>query len=380
MALTRRNFIRNAGMFSLAGIVAGKTGFAAGGMHQTRSVNQNGRMKLKFKPFDVRLKHTFTIASNSRDTTPVMFTEIDYEGYTGYGEAAMPPYLGESHKTANEFLSRVDLGQFSSPFLLEDILDYVDGIAPGNQAAKASVDIALHDLLGKIMEQPWYRIWGYNPEKTPSTSFTIGMDEPEVVRQKVKEAERFNVLKVKLGGGKDKEMIETVRSITDKPLYVDVNQGWKDKHMALDMAGWLKERGIEFIEQPMPTHRVDDIAWLTRESPLPVMADEGIQRLPDVRDAYQVYSGVNIKLDKCTGMREAHKMLNLAKSLDMKVLIGCMVASSCSLSAAAQLSPQVDWADLDGHLLINNDPFTGMKVKDGRVVLPEKPGIGVEKV
>lgn len=367
-------------MLTMAGVVAGHGGFAGNAKPRMRPKARGGKLKFSFRPFEVKLKHTFTVASNSRDTTPIMLTELKYEGFTGYGEGSMPPYLGESHKTATEFLSKVDLSQFSDPFLTEDILNYVDSIAPGNYAAKASVDIALHDLQGKIMQQPWYRIWGYNPEKAPSTSFTIGIDKPKVVRQKVKEAERFNVLKVKLGGGNDREMINTVRSMTDKPLYVDVNQGWKNRKEALEMAHWLKEQGIQFIEQPMPKDRIDDIAWLTQHSPLPIMADEAIQRLPEVRNAYQVYSGVNIKLDKCTGMREAHKMLTLARSLNMKVLLGCMVASSCSLSAAAQLSPQADWADLDGHLLISNDPFKGMQVKDGKIVLPEAPGIGVKKL
>ena len=158
-----------------------------------------------------------------------MITKLEYDGYTGYGEASMPPYLGESHKTAGDFLSKVDLSAFSDPFLTEDILDFVDSLAPGNYAAKASVDIALHDLIGKILNVPLYKIWGLDPGKTPNTSFTIGIDTPEVVRQKVKEASGFKILKVKLGGANDKEMINTVKEMTDVPLCVDVNQGWKDK-------------------------------------------------------------------------------------------------------------------------------------------------------
>lgn len=378
MKLSRRDFIRNTGLVAATGILAG-TSACTGLVDDKKQTakGSHGKMKLRFKPYELQLKHTFTIASNSRDTTPVMLTEIEYDGLVGYGEAAMPPYLGESHDTATKFLSQVDLSPFHDPFLMEEILEYVDNVAPGNRAAKASVDIALHDLVGKMMNQPWYKIWGYNPKNTPDTSFTIGIDTPEVVREKVKEASPYNVLKVKLGGDNDREMIETVRSVTDKPLYVDVNQGWKDRQQALDFIHYLKEQGILFVEQPMPKKRPDDIAWLTQHSPLPIIADEALQRLPDVVDAYQVYSGINIKLDKCTGMREAHKMLNLAQSLDMKVLVGCMTATSCSLSAAAQLAPQVDWADLDGHLLISNDPFEGMKVVDGKVVLPKGPGIGV---
>jgi L-alanine-DL-glutamate epimerase-like enolase superfamily enzyme len=143
------------------------------------------------------------------------------------------------------------------------------------------------------------------------------------------------------------------------------------------MIHWLKERDIEFVEQPMPKEQIDDMAWLTENSPLPTIADEAIQRLPDVVKAYGVYSGVNIKLMKCTGLREAHKMVILAKSLGMKIMLGCMTETSCAISAASQLAPVVDWADLDGNLLITNDPYEGTKVIDGKIVLNDKPGIGL---
>lgn len=335
-------------------------------------------MKLTFRPFTLNMKHVFTVAVHSRTTTPVMLTEIEYEGIKGYGEASMPPYLGESQESVANFLSKVNLEQFNDPFDLENILAYVDSIDKRNTAAKASVDIALHDLIGKIMKQPWYKIWGYDKSKTPFTSFTIGIDTPDVVRQKTKEAEIYKVLKVKLGRETDKEMIETIRSVTDKPIVVDVNQGWTDKEFALDMINWLNERNVEFAEQPMPKEQVDDIAWLTERSPIPIIGDESIQRIDDVVKAHGVYSGINIKLMKCTGMREANKMLNLARSLNMKVMIGCMVETSCAISAAAQLSPMVDWADLDGNLLISNDPYEGVQVIEGKVTLTDYPGIGLK--
>jgi len=340
---------------------------------------KNG-LKLRFKPYDLQLKHTFTLAGSSRNTTPVMLTEIEYEGIVGYGEASMPPYLGESQETAGKFLSSLDLCQFNDPFRLDEILEYVDRKAEGNCAAKASVDIALHDLLGKIMQQPWYKIWGFNTEDTPNTSFTIGIDTDQIVRQKVKEAESYRMLKVKLGRDNDKQMIETIRSVTDVPMCVDVNQGWTDKKFALEMVQWLQEKGIEFIEQPMPKSAIDDIAWLTQHSPLPIIADEALQRLPDIKKAHGVYSGINIKLMKCTGMREAHKMITLARALDMKVMIGCMTETSCAVSAAAQLAPKVDWADLDGNLLIRNDAFRGIQIIDGKVALIDAPGIGITPI
>jgi L-alanine-DL-glutamate epimerase-like enolase superfamily enzyme len=339
-----------------------------------------GKLDLRFKTYLLNINHVFTLSNSSRTTTPVVLTEIEYDGKIGYGEASMPPYLGESHETVLKFLSKVDLTKFDDPFEMENILHYVDEIELGNKAAKASVDIALHDLVGKILNQPWYKIWGFDPSKTPNTSFTIGIDTPEVIRQKVKEADPYKILKVKLGRDTDKMMIETIRQITDKPICVDVNQGWKDRQFALDMAFWLHEKGVVFIEQAMPKEQVDDNAWLTERSPVPTMADEAVQRLEDVMSAYKVYSGINIKLMKSTGMREAHKMLILAKTLKMKVMIGCMTETSCAISAAAQLSPLADWADLDGALLISNDVYKGMEVINGKVTLSHLPGIGIRKI
>jgi L-alanine-DL-glutamate epimerase-like enolase superfamily enzyme len=374
MRAGRRSFIKVAGAAALT------SALPASRIQGVPPRPGNSKLKLTYKPYDLQLRHTFTVSGFSRDTTPVVLTEITYEGYTGYGEASMPPYLGESQESVMKFLSKVDLGQFRDPFLLEDILHYVDGIEEGNRAAKASVDIALHDLLGKMINQPLYRLWGLNPEHTPLTSFTIGIDTPEVVRLKTEEASRFRILKVKLGGGNDREMITTVRSVTDVPLYVDVNQGWKDKNQALETIHWLKEQGIVFVEQPLPKEQVDDMAWLTAHSPLPIMADEAFQRLPDVESFKGIYTGINIKLMKSTGLWEAHQTITVARALGMKVMIGCMTETSCAVSAAAQLSPLVDWADLDGNLLISNDVFEGIRVIDGKVTLNDWPGIGIRKI
>jgi L-alanine-DL-glutamate epimerase-like enolase superfamily enzyme len=275
------------------------------------------------------------------------------------------------------FLNRVDLSQFSNPFRLDEILEYIDGIAPDNTAAKAGVDIALHELIGKLMNKPWHAIWGFSKEQCPATSFTIGIDEEQVVRQKVNEAEPYSVLKVKMGLDRDKETIEVIRSMTNRPICVDVNQGWSSKEQALEMCQWLSERNCLFVEQPLPKEMRDETAWLRERSPLPIIADEAIKRLTDVKACEGVYDGINIKLMKSTGMREAHKMALFAKMLGMKVMLGCMTETSCAVSAAAQLAPIADWADLDGNLLITNDRFSGMTIVDGRVTLNELPGIGV---
>ena len=337
-------------------------------------------MKLSFRPYELQLKHAFTLASSSRTTTPVMLVELEHDGIIAYGEASMPPYLGESHETVAGFLNKLDLSGFHDPFRMEEILEYVDGVEEGNRAAKASIDIALHDLVGKMMGQPWHRIWGLNPDKAPETTYTIGIDRPEVVVEKTKEAAEFKMLKVKMGLDNDKELVETIRTISKVPLCVDANQGWNDKYLALDMIHWLKEKGCVFVEQPMPKTMVDDMAWLTEKSPLPTIADEAFQRIGDIPKFKGVYSGINIKLMKSTGMREARKMVDVARAIDMKVMIGCMTETSCAISAAAQLSPLVDWADLDGALLISNDVFRGMQVIDGKVVLNDLPGIGIQRI
>ncbi len=376
--MKKRDFIKISGIAAGALIAGCKTAPADPATGRVKgAANAGGTIKLSYKPYELQLRHVFTVATNSRTTTPVVLTTLEYDGVTGYGEASMPPYLGESHESVLNFLSKVNMEQFSDPFLMEDILGYIDGLMPGNHAAKASLDIALHDLTGKLLGQPWFRLWGLNREKTPVTSFTIGIDTADVVKEKTLEASAFKLLKIKMGRDNDREMIDTVRSVTDVPVFVDVNQGWKDRNYALEMANYLSERGALFIEQPMPKEQVDDIAWLTERSPLPILADEALQTVEDLLPMKGVYSGINIKLMKCGGMHAAYKMITMARQMGMKILIGCMTETSCAVSAAAQLSPLVDWADLDGNLLISNDVYDGMTVVDGKITLPDRPGIGI---
>ena len=389
MAIKRREFLKTAGSAIIGAAVGSAVTIpiekakkkALGNSVQAYHVNTLGpaRMKLSFEPYELTLRHTFTVASYSRTTTPDVQVKIEYDGFTGYGEASMPPYLGQTVESVTNFLKKVDLEQFRDPFQIDDILTYVDGLDEHEPAAKAAVDIALHDLVGKMMGQPWFRIWGLDPAKAPDTTFTIGIDTTDVVREKTKEcADQFNILKVKVGLDNDKEMIETIRDITDLPIAVDANQGWKDKHKALEMIHWLAEHGIVMVEQPMPKEMLDETAWLTENSPLPIFADEAIQRLKDIPAIKGAYTGINIKLMKCTGMREAWKMANYAHAEGMRVMVGCMTETSCAVSAAAQFSPIVDFADLDGNLLISNDRFEGMTVVNGKITLPDRPGIGIK--
>lgn len=386
--MKRREFLKAAGLAGagLAATGAGLsscTGMGSGNAPKPYHVNTAGgaRMKLSWEPYELQLRHVFTVASYSRTTTPDVQVKIEYDGFTGYGEASMPPYLGQTVQSVCSFLEKVDLSQFADPFCIDDILTYVDSLSPGDTAAKAAVDIALHDLVGQLLGQPWYRIWGLDAAKAPDTTFTIGIDTADVVREKTREcASQFNILKVKVGLENDMEMIRAIRDVTMLPLAVDANQGWKDREKALEEIFWLKEQGIVMVEQPMPKERIDDNAWLTERSPLPIFADEAIQRLKDIPSIKGAYTGINIKLMKCTGMREAWKMANYAHTEGMRVMVGCMTETSCAVTAAAQLSPIVDFADLDGNLLISNDRFRGMEVVNGKITLPDRPGLGLIKL
>ena len=334
-------------------------------------------MKLTYQPFELLLKHTFTIAKFSRNSTPVMLIKIEHEDQTGYGEASMVPYMGESFESATAFLNKVDAGQFRYPFDFDVIISYLDSIAPGNPAIKAGIDIALHDLDGKLQQKPCWQLLGSDLSKMPATSFTIGIDTPEVIIQKVKEAPDCKIIKVKLGRDSDRELIKTIRSVTDKPLFVDANQGWTDLEQSLDLTHWLHEQGVLLIEQPMLKTDIDSNAWLTERSPIPIIGDEAVQRLPDVEKAKGVYHGINIKLMKSAGMHEANQMIIKARELGLKLMIGCMSETSCATLAGITLAPQCDWADLDGPFLTSNNPYQMPDFKDGKWVLGNGAGLGL---
>lgn len=336
-------------------------------------------MKLKYISYTIELEHEFKLSTSSRKTTPAVLIEIESDGLTGYGEASLPPYLKETQSSVMDFLSKVDLQKYRLSDSLDRILSDIESLSGGDSAAKAALDIALHDLYGKKCGKAWWQIWGLDKFSVPDTSFTIGIDDEETIRKKTLEASRFNLLKVKLGRDTDKMIIDTIRSVTDKPICVDVNQGWSDKYEALDKIEWCREQGVIFVEQPMPVSRIDDMAWLTERSPLPTVADESFQRLADFERVKDLFHGINIKLMKSSGMGEAYRMIKTARSLGMKVMLGCMTETSCAISAAAQLSPLADWADLDGNLLIKNDCFVGAYPENGKIISTDMPGIGVKK-
>lgn len=337
-------------------------------------------MKISCRQFELELKHPFSISKFTRTRTPLMLIKIGYEGLVGYGEASMVPYMGESYESAQAFLNAVDWTKIQYPFNFKEIVAYLDEIAPGQPAIKAAIDIALNDLNGKILNKPCYEIYGSDLEKMPVTSYTIGIDTPEVIREKLKDAEKFKVIKVKLGRDNDQEIIETIRTITDVPLYVDANQGWTDKIKAIDLIYWLHNQGVVLIEQPMDKHNLDGNAWLTERSPIPLLADEAVQRLADMDGLKGAYHGINVKLMKSCGMYEGHQMILKARSFGMKVLIGCMSETSCATLAAAALAPLCNWADLDGPWLTKNNPFANPAFEHGKYMLKNLPGLGLEGI
>jgi L-alanine-DL-glutamate epimerase-like enolase superfamily enzyme len=338
-------------------------------------------MELNFKPYSLEYKYPFGVSGNRRTHTPVVFTSLSADGFSGYGEACLPPYLGETQENTLAFLEkcRTLLKKFSTKNSIEEILRSVDHLSESNNAAKAAVDIALHDLMGKIQNKACYELFGFKRPSPKHTACTIGIDEDEtLLAKKINEAKDFTVLKIKAGTDDDKKLISTIRKYTDKPLFIDVNQGWKDKHFVVDMLRWLKAKGVFLVEQPMPINRLEEMAWVKQHNILPLIADENVKRLEDIEKIKDCFNGINIKLMKCTGLFEANKMIELAKKNNLKIFLGCMAESSCATSAMAQFLEQGDYIDLDAPNLLKYDPFEGVEYKNGQISLANGLGIGAK--
>ncbi len=334
-------------------------------------------MKLNYRRYDLNLKHTFTISRSSRDVVPVVLLEFEKDGITAYGEASPNARYNETCESVAEFFSRIDKDRLLEPFRLEYINDYLDSLSEHDASAKAAIDIAMHDWIGKKTGIPLYRYFGGEKEKTPLSTFTIGIDTPEVIIRKVIEAANYPVLKIKVGLPNDEEIIKAVRSVTNKPLRVDANEGWKSKEEALERINWLSTQNVEFIEQPMPAAQIDDVRWLRERVKMPIIADEAVSSMYAIPELATAYDGINIKVQKNGGLLKARKMIYAARANRMKIMLGCMIETSVGITAAAQLSPLVDWNDLDGNVLISNDPFRGAANENGHIVLNDDPGLGV---
>lgn len=336
-------------------------------------------MELYQHPYELIFKHPFGVSSNTRRSTVSVLVAIKFQNYIGYGEACIPAYLGESLGSTQEFLKRAEnhikYRDLTKP--LPDLVSEIDALSPGHNAAKAAVDIALHDLYAKSAGCSVNQMLSleYVPER--ATAFTIGIDHADKIRQKIEEASDFALLKIKAGTPNDRELIKLVRSCTSKPLYVDANQGWRDKKEALELIFWLKDQGVTLIEQPMPVEQFEDTKWLCKHSPLPIYADESVKRQQDLDRLLGCFNGINIKLMKSTGLTEAIKMIQFCKREGIAILLGCMAESSCGTGAMTQLLAYADVVDLDAPLLYTNDPFEGVEYTNGNILSSNGAGIGV---
>lgn len=334
-------------------------------------------MHIDAKPVDLKLTVPFRISRGVQYTSPNAIVQINHGDVTGLGEAAPDGYYGESQETMLACVSMFAGNLGDDPFLIEDILKRLDGIIGLNPSAKAAVDMALYDLVGKILNVPVYKLLGLNPQHTPCTSFTLGIDTPENMAKKALLAQGYPILKVKVGTKNDIENLKAIRDVSSATIRVDANTGWTPKE-AIRNINALAPYNIEFVEQPVPAHDLDGLKLIRDNVPVPIIADESCVTVDDIPRVAGCVDGVNIKLMKCGGIRHALKMIHTARAHNLQVMIGCMIESSLAITAAAHLTPLVDYADLDGHLLIDNDPFTGVTVEKGKLILPDGPGLGAK--
>jgi L-alanine-DL-glutamate epimerase-like enolase superfamily enzyme len=323
---------------------------------------------LAVESLDLPLKHAFAIARSSETVAHSVVVRARWNALEGLGETAPSSRYGESVDTVAAALRAHDLGD--DPYALETVLD---GLPP---AALCAVDIALHDLIGKDLDRPLWRLLGLDPARTPRTSFTIGIAPLDETLAKVREVGTHPIVKVKLGAGHEVETVEAIRSIYAGTIRVDANEGWTPES-AVALLRELARFDIEFCEQPIPAGTPERLRWIRERSPIPIVTDEDSKDASDLPALLGCVDGVNVKLVKCGGIRRALAMIHTARAMGFKVMLGCMVESQILTTAAAHLSPLVDWADLDGPFLTARDPFVGITYADGTIVLPRGPGLGV---
>lgn len=369
-AASRRDFLRgSAATLAAAGLWGG----------EARAVSTSGsRAVVRAQAVRLRLRHTWTTVMSSSATRDVCYVSYSRDGLTGHGEGAPIPRYHETAQSAIRAVESVrPLLESADPREHAALLEAAFGRLSGEYAARSAIDGAVLDWVGQKLGLPIYRYFGLDPARAPISTMSIGIDTPEITRLKVREAADFPVLKVKVGLSTDEATIEAVRSETKKPLRVDANEGWKDPDEALRKIRWLEKLGVELIEQPLPAAMLDEQRKLRDQVEMPIFADEACLHPDDIPRLASAYDGVNIKLDKCGGIWEAFRMIQIARAFKLKVMIGCMISSSVAISMAAHLAPLVDYIDLDGALLIDNDPYQGVVIERGRLVYPDRPGLGL---
>lgn len=376
MSMSRKEFLQKSSKGILAvGAIAGANEMIS---CDSKS-NVKTKCRIHYYHEELALKHTWTIARNSAVFKDNVILKLEKDGRYGLGEAAHNVRYGENLQTCIEAIELIkpkilDL----NPWHYVDVGKTIQGAFCGQTSAKAGVDIAMMDWVAKGLRVPLYQMLGLDAKKAPMTSFSIGIDKPEVIKKKVKEAEPYPILKIKMGGENDEEIMNAVRSVTDKVLRVDANEGWISRETAARKIEWLAKNNVEFVEQPMPSGLIEETAWVRERAEIPIIADEAIKSPIDIPKIAEAYDGINIKLMKSGGIQEALKEIWMAQTFNLKVMLGCMVETSIGITAAAHLSPLVDYADLDGNLLLAKDPYEGVKVIDGWLILPDEPGLGLK--
>ncbi|HXS77165.1 MAG TPA: dipeptide epimerase [Terracidiphilus sp.] len=367
--MNRREYLKLAGVAAVAPLALVDSNSAAAA--------EPAKVETSLKRLNLR--HTWTTTMSSSEYRETVQVHYSKEGISGYGEGAPIVRYKEYPEAAQKAIEAI-AGQITvgDPFEYRKLLRQIrEALGPGQHAAMAAVDIAIFDWVGKKLDVPLYRLLGIDPKDAPITDFSIGIDTPEITRQKTLEAADFPVLKVKVGLKTDEPTIEAVRSVTKKPIRVDANEGWTDKEEAIRKINWLESQGIEYVEQPMPAHMLEETRYVRSKVHLPIYADEACTDASMIPKLVEAYDGINVKLDKSGGILEAIRWIEIARALNLKVMLGCMVSSSCTVTAAAHISPLVDHADLDGNLLVANDPWRGVRVDKGRLILPTGPGLGL---
>jgi len=336
-------------------------------------------LRMDVELLQLRTRHPFIIARGGQSDYRTVWVRLtDAEGLEGWGEAAPSKFYGETAESVLAALKIYGAALPEDPFNLEEAELRWATMLRGNAAARAALSSALHDLIGKRLDTPVYRLWGLDACKAPQSTFTIGLDAPERIRTKVQEAEQYPILKVKLGTARDLEILRTIRDATDKEIRVDANCGWTVKG-AIRMLPVLQEFGVTVLEQPLPPEDLDGLAAITAQSDIPVIADESCRTAADIPSLVGKVDGINIKLAKCGSLREAIRMTAIARAHGLMVMVGCMIESSLGITAAAHFTPLVDIVDLDGAALLADDPFTGATIDGGQVSLPSGPGLGVRR-
>jgi L-Ala-D/L-Glu epimerase len=340
-----------------------------------------GPVTLAYRPMELALTHTWTISRGSADSKTNGLLTLTAEGATGYGEAAANKRYGQSAETGAAAYVRVERAVAGlSPWDHLMWLERAEKAADADSQIVAALDMALWDWKGKMLGQPVHRLLGIPTNHMAITTYSIGIDTPEKMQEKVKEGVKYPFLKVKVGLPNDEENVTAIRAVTKKPIRVDANEGWADASEALAKIRWLAKQGVEFVEQPLPAAKNAQMKTVKWASPLPLVADESVLHARDVPPLVGLFDGINVKLAKCGGITRAYELAAVGRALGFRLMLGCMIESSVGIAAGVAVAPLFDWLDLDGNLLIANDPFKGLAFHDGRWSLPDAPGLGVVPV